>query len=156
MTCRRLGVSFPFAPALAALPRAQKVVKGTEGNIEINPSLMSLFKMLMYMTYIAHILGCMWHWLATFEEDSINWVSYFGIADVRFPLPHRSIEPIELGDAREKPGCCSARLSMMTRSASLSDGHGDASVGRPPSGRPSLPSRFNRLTAAKEVVLSPV
>lgn len=63
----------------------QKVFGGAERQFTLNPSMMSLLKMLMYMTYIAHILGCMWHWIATFQEDTISWVSYFGIADVRYP-----------------------------------------------------------------------
>lgn len=48
----------------------------------MNPSVISLVKMLIYMTFIAHILGCLWHWIVTFEEDRINWVSYFGVEEV--------------------------------------------------------------------------
>lgn len=53
-----------------------------ERAIRINPSLVSLFKMLAYMTYIAHILGCMWHWLVTFEGQGISWASKFGVEEV--------------------------------------------------------------------------
>lgn len=59
----------------------QKVAGETERPIKINPSVMSLLKMLTYMTYIAHILGCMWHWLVTFEEEGISWASKFGIEE---------------------------------------------------------------------------
>ena len=40
--------------------------------------------MLMYMTYIAHIMGCMWHWLVTFEGEGISWVSLFGVEEASF------------------------------------------------------------------------
>lgn len=59
----------------------QKVIGGDEAPSKINPSMMSLLKMLTYMTYIAHILGCMWHWLTTFEKEGMNWVTYFGVEE---------------------------------------------------------------------------
>lgn len=68
---------------------------GQEEQFKMNPSVLSLLKMLMYMTYIAHILGCMWHWVATFEDGGISWVSYFGVADVRHPqTPWRHVDTI--------------------------------------------------------------
>ncbi|CAN0573553.1 unnamed protein product, partial [Ectocarpus sp. 12 AP-2014] len=62
--------------------RLQKVAGEEERPTWINPSVMSLLKMLVYMTYIAHILGCMWHWLVTFEAEGISWASKFGVEEV--------------------------------------------------------------------------
>lgn len=59
----------------------QKVAGEEERPTKINPSVTSLIKMLVYMTYIAHILGCMWHWLVTFEEEGISWASQFGVEE---------------------------------------------------------------------------
>lgn len=60
----------------------QKVAGEEERPTRVNPSVMSLLKMLVYMTYIAHILGCMWHWLVTFEAEGISWASKFGVEEV--------------------------------------------------------------------------
>ena len=64
-----------------ALTTLQKVAGEEERPNKINPSVMSLITMLVYMTYIAHILGCMWHWLVTFEGEGISWASKFGVEE---------------------------------------------------------------------------
>lgn len=73
--------------------RPSKIQK-VGGEIEIadrmNPSVISLLKMFIYMTFIAHILGCLWHWIVTFEDDGINWVSYFGVEEVSVDQWERS------------------------------------------------------------------
>ena len=61
--------------------RLQKVAGQHERQSKLNPSVASLLKMLMYMTYIAHIMGCMWHWLVTFEDEGISWASLFGVEE---------------------------------------------------------------------------
>ena len=63
------------------LKTPQKVAGEEERPVRINPSVVSLLKMLVYMTYIAHILGCMWHWLVTFEQTGISWASKFGVEE---------------------------------------------------------------------------
>lgn len=67
--------------ACRALNTLQKVAGEEERPTKINPSVTSLIKMLVYMTYIAHILGCMWHWLITFEGEGISWASKFGVEE---------------------------------------------------------------------------
>ncbi len=38
--------------------------------------------MLLYVFYIAHIVGCMWHWLALLNDDEgMSWITRYGIQD---------------------------------------------------------------------------
>ncbi|CAM9173045.1 unnamed protein product, partial [Discosporangium mesarthrocarpum] len=51
----------------------------------LHPSLWAIIKMLVTLLFIAHIMGCLWHWLAVLRQDGINWVSYYGIQDKDTP-----------------------------------------------------------------------
>jgi CRP-like cAMP-binding protein len=51
--------------------------KDDDVNMFINPSVIALLRMLLQLLFIAHLLGCLWHWLVVLqdgceEDDSIN------------------------------------------------------------------------------------
>ncbi|CAM9187432.1 unnamed protein product [Discosporangium mesarthrocarpum] len=64
---------------LTRLFKLGRLIGNSERESSMNPSFFSLGKMLLYMMYIAHILGCMWHWIATSKENQLSWVSEFGV-----------------------------------------------------------------------------
>lgn len=51
---------------LARLMKLSSVFAGNDDDVSniLHPSLWALIKMLVMLMFIAHIMGCMWHWLA--------------------------------------------------------------------------------------------
>lgn len=48
----------------------------------LHPAVKSLLGMLTTLVFVAHILGCMWHWLAVLAgPENLNWCSKLGIQD---------------------------------------------------------------------------
>lgn len=63
---------------LARLLRLSSVIGGNEGELTnvLHPSLWALIKMLLMLLFIAHIMGCMWHWLVVLRFDRIQKACY--------------------------------------------------------------------------------
>eukprot|EP00620_Florenciella_sp_RCC1587_P019717 CAMPEP_0182569816 /NCGR_PEP_ID=MMETSP1324-20130603/10330_1 /TAXON_ID=236786 /ORGANISM="Florenciella sp., Strain RCC1587" /LENGTH=848 /DNA_ID=CAMNT_0024784137 /DNA_START=99 /DNA_END=2642 /DNA_ORIENTATION=- len=69
---------------LARLFKLSKFMGGEEADMPINPSVLSLAKMLFQLLFIAHILGCIWHSIFVNNDpydtrSSPNWVSLAGL-----------------------------------------------------------------------------
>jgi hypothetical protein len=61
----------------------------------LHPSAWALVKMMLTLFFVAHSLGCMWHWMATLNSTGINWTSKYGI-DVSYGLTFTSWMYIKL------------------------------------------------------------
>jgi hypothetical protein len=45
----------------------------------LHPSAWALVKMMLTLFFVAHSLGCMWHWMATLNGSGITWTTKYGI-----------------------------------------------------------------------------
>jgi hypothetical protein len=45
----------------------------------LHPSLWALAKMFLTLAFIAHLMGCAWHWMAELGGYPISWVTFYGI-----------------------------------------------------------------------------
>ncbi|CAM9557361.1 unnamed protein product, partial [Phaeothamnion confervicola] len=68
---------------LARLLKLASKVKPSEDDVDNswNPSAVALFKMFGGICFIAHLLGCGWHWMAALRGDELNWMSLYGVQD---------------------------------------------------------------------------
>jgi len=53
-----------------------------EDDVKVNPALISLAKMLVQLLFISHMIACVWHWIFTFNENQLNWVTYAGLFEL--------------------------------------------------------------------------
>lgn len=68
---------------LVKLLKIGRILGRPEDDVRVNPALISLIKMLVQLLFIGHLLACVWHWLFTFAEQELNWVTYAGLFDFK-------------------------------------------------------------------------
>ena len=72
---------------IARLLKLVKLVKigksvGEDNEAMINPSVISMAKMLVQLLFIAHLLACVWHGLHATHQKELNWASAAGLFTV--------------------------------------------------------------------------
>jgi len=75
---------------LVKLLKIGRILGRPEDDVRVNPALISLVKMLVQLLFIGHLLACVWHWLFTFSEQDLNWVTYAGLFIFRGPAANIS------------------------------------------------------------------
>ena len=67
---------FRLAKLITMTVKVQRLHKAANHHMDINPAVLPLFKMICFIFYALHVLGCGWYFICTLDENAIreNWI----------------------------------------------------------------------------------